>query len=116
MFKRLKIKKGDMVVVTAGEDKGKQARVISVNRANDRVTLEGVNMVTKHRKPSAQNPQGGIAFAPFLEFCEEWKSGVEVELFDVLTINTPVVELRNQYNTVFGSGIQIASANQLPKI
>lgn len=66
--------------------------------------------------PSQQNPQGGIAFAPFLEFTEEWKSGVEIELFDVLTINTPVVELRNQYNTVFGSGIQIASANELPRV
>lgn len=60
MFKRLKIKKGDLVVVTAGENKGKQARVTNVDRTSDRVTLEGVNMVTKHRKPSAQNPQGGI--------------------------------------------------------
>jgi large subunit ribosomal protein L24 len=60
MFKRLKIKKGDLVVVTAGENKGKQARVTSVDRSSDRVTVEGVNMVTKHRKPSAQNPQGGI--------------------------------------------------------
>jgi large subunit ribosomal protein L24 len=60
MFKRLKIKKGDLVVVTAGESKGKQARVTNVDRTNDRVTVEGVNMVTKHRKPSAQNPQGGI--------------------------------------------------------
>ncbi len=60
MFKRLKIKKGDLVVVTVGEYKGKQARVTSVDRSSDRVTVEGVNMVTKHRKPSAQNPQGGI--------------------------------------------------------
>ncbi|MFY7708182.1 MAG: 50S ribosomal protein L24 [Flavobacteriales bacterium] len=60
MFKRLKIKKGDLVVVTAGENKGKQARVTNVDRTSDRVTVEGVNMVTKHRKPSAQNPQGGI--------------------------------------------------------
>ncbi len=60
MQKRLKIKKGDLVVVTAGENKGKQARVTAVNRDNDRVIVEGVNMVTKHRKPSAQNPQGGI--------------------------------------------------------
>jgi large subunit ribosomal protein L24 len=60
MFKRLKIKKGDLVVVTAGENKGKQARVTNVDRTSDRITVEGVNMVTKHRKPSAQNPQGGI--------------------------------------------------------
>jgi large subunit ribosomal protein L24 len=60
MFKRLKIKKGDLVVVTAGDNKGKQGRVVEVNRDNDRVVVEGVNMVKKHRKPSAQNPQGGI--------------------------------------------------------
>lgn len=66
--------------------------------------------------PSQQNPQGGIAFAPFLEFTEEWKVGIEVDLEDILTINTPVLELLNQYNTVFGSGIQIAAANELPRV
>lgn len=60
MFKRLKIKKGDLVVVTTGDSKGKQGRVVEVNRDNDRVIVEGANMVKKHRKPSAQNPQGGI--------------------------------------------------------
>lgn len=60
MFKRLKIKKGDMVVVTTGNDKGQQGRVIAVDRDKDRVTVEGVNMISRHRKPSAQNPQGGI--------------------------------------------------------
>ena len=60
MFKRLKIKKGDMVVVTAGNHKGEEGLVIAVDRDNDRVTVEGVNMISRHRKPSAQNPQGGI--------------------------------------------------------
>ena len=60
MFKRLKIKKGDLVVVTSGDNKGKQGRVSSVDRGSDRATVEGLNLVTKHRKPSAQNPQGGI--------------------------------------------------------
>jgi large subunit ribosomal protein L24 len=60
MFKRLKVKKGDLVVVTAGDNKGKQGRIVEVNRDNDRVVVEGVNLVKKHRKPSAQNPQGGI--------------------------------------------------------
>ena len=60
MFKRLKIKKGDMVVVTAGDHKGQQGRVIAVDRDKDRVTVEGVNMISRHRKPSAQNPQAGI--------------------------------------------------------
>lgn len=64
MFKRLKIKKGDLVVVTTGDNKGKQGRVVEVDRNNDRVIVEGVNMVKKHRKPSAQNPQGGIETIP----------------------------------------------------
>lgn len=60
MFKRLKVKKGDMVVVTTGDNKGKQGRIVEVDRTKDRVVVEGVNLVKKHRKPSAQNPQGGI--------------------------------------------------------
>jgi len=60
MFKRLKIKKGDMVVVTTGNHKGEKGLVIVVDRDKDRVTVEGVNMISRHRKPSAQNPQGGI--------------------------------------------------------
>jgi len=60
MFKRVKVKKGDLVVVTTGDSKGKQGRVVEVNRDNDRVVVEGLNLVKKHRKPSAQNPQGGI--------------------------------------------------------
>jgi large subunit ribosomal protein L24 len=60
MFKRLKIKKGDLVVVTTGDNKGKQGRVTEVDRKTDRVVVEGVNLMKKHRKPSAQNPQGGI--------------------------------------------------------
>ena len=60
MFKRLKIKKNDLVVVTSGDHKGKQGRVSEVDRDKDRVVVEGVNLVTKHRKPSASSPQGGI--------------------------------------------------------
>jgi len=60
MFKRLKIKKGDLVAVITGESKGKQGRVTSVDRKNDKVFVEGMNIITKHRKPSATNPQGGI--------------------------------------------------------
>jgi len=60
MFKRLKVKKGDLVVVTTGEYKGKQGRIVEVDRTKDRVVVEGVNLVKRHRKPSAQNPQGGI--------------------------------------------------------
>ncbi|MBE5871653.1 MAG: 50S ribosomal protein L24 [Lachnospiraceae bacterium] len=55
-----KIKKGDSVKVITGKDKGKEGKVISVDAKNAKVTVEGVNMVTKHTKPSAANPNGGI--------------------------------------------------------
>lgn len=56
----LKIKKGDLVKVIAGKDKGKEGKVISVNRKDNTLLVEGVNMVTKHSKPSMANQQGGI--------------------------------------------------------
>lgn len=55
-----KIKKDDMVRVIAGKDKDREGKVLSVDRANHRVVVEGINMVTKHTKPSAANQQGGI--------------------------------------------------------
>lgn len=55
-----KIKKGDMVRVIAGKDKDKEGKVLSVDRKNSKVVVEGINMVTKHTKPSAQNQAGGI--------------------------------------------------------
>lgn len=56
----MKIKKGDMVKVIAGKDKDKEGKVVHVDRKSGRVVVEGVNMLTKHTKPSAQNQQGGI--------------------------------------------------------
>ena len=56
----MKIKKGDTVKVIAGSSKGKEAKVISVDIENKKVVVEGVNVVTKHAKPSAANPNGGI--------------------------------------------------------
>ncbi len=55
-----KIKKGDTVKVITGKDKDKEGKVLSVDMKNHKVLVEGVNMVTKHTKPSAQNQQGGI--------------------------------------------------------
>ena len=55
-----KIKKGDTVKVIAGKDKDKEGKVIAVDTKNHRVLVEGVNMVTKHAKPSAANQNGGI--------------------------------------------------------
>ena len=56
----LKIKKGDTVKVIAGKDNGKEGKVTAVDAKNDKVTVEGVNMITKHAKPSQANPNGGI--------------------------------------------------------
>lgn len=57
---KLNIKKGDTVYVLAGEDRGKQGRVLSVQVAKNRAIVEGVNIVTKSAKPSAKHPQGGL--------------------------------------------------------
>ena len=56
----MKIKKGDLVKVIAGKDKDKEGKVISVNPKKGAVLVEGVNMITKHTKPSMANQQGGI--------------------------------------------------------
>lgn len=60
MQKKLHIKKGDTVVVIAGESKGKQGKIISIDREKGRAIVESVNMVKKHSKPNAKSPQGGI--------------------------------------------------------
>ena len=56
----LKIKKGDTVKVIAGKDKDKEGKVIAVDPEKNTVLVEGVNMITKHTKPSMANQQGGI--------------------------------------------------------
>ncbi|MDD2419765.1 MAG: 50S ribosomal protein L24 [Bacteroidia bacterium] len=60
MNKKLHIKKGDTVFVNAGEDRGKTGRVLEVITDKNRAIVEGINMVSKHTKPNAQHPQGGI--------------------------------------------------------
>lgn len=63
-------------------------------------------------QPTKDGPMMG--FAPFLDYSEEFKTGIKMSMDNILVISTPVRELENQYNQVFGSGIQIASA--IPKI
>jgi large subunit ribosomal protein L24 len=60
MQKKINIKKGDTVFVNTGEYKGQQGRVLEVIRKNNRAIVEGVNLVSKHSKPNAKSPQGGI--------------------------------------------------------
>ena len=57
---KLHIKKGDTVFVNSGEDKGKTGRVLEVLISKNRAIVEGINVVSKHTKPNAQNPNGGI--------------------------------------------------------
>jgi len=58
--KKLHVRKGDTVKVIAGNSKGKSGKVLEVNTAKYRAIVEGVNVVSKHIKPSATNPNGGI--------------------------------------------------------
>jgi large subunit ribosomal protein L24 len=57
---KLHIKKGDTVKVIAGDDKGKEGKVLEIAAAKNRAIVEGINVVTKHQKPSAGKPEGGI--------------------------------------------------------
>ena len=59
-MKKFKIKSGDTVRVIAGDHKGSEGKVLQIIKDKDRVVVEGVNMISKHTKPSAQSPQGGI--------------------------------------------------------
>lgn len=57
---KLKIKTGDTVKVIAGDHKGEEGKIVKIFIDKNRAIVEGVNMVSKHTKPSADNPQGGI--------------------------------------------------------
>lgn len=59
-MKKFRIKKGDTVYVNAGNDKGKTGKVLQMIPDKDRAIVEGINVVSKHEKPSAKHPQGGI--------------------------------------------------------
>jgi large subunit ribosomal protein L24 len=60
MQKKLYIKKGDIVQVNSGNDKGKKGRVLTVDRDSYRAIVEGVNIISKHTKPNSKYPEGGI--------------------------------------------------------
>jgi len=60
--------------------------------------------------PRTSSDTSSIAIAPFLNYTKEFSSGITIKRDDVLTITTPVTELLNQYNSIFGSGIVLASA------
>ena len=63
-------------------------------------------------QPAKDGPT--LAFAPFVQFCTEFETGIKLQKSDILFIGQPILELENQYNQMFGSGIEIVSA--MPKV
>ena len=61
---KLHVKKNDEVIILSGDDKGKKGRVIDVDHSKGRVFVEGVNLNSRHTKPNAKSPQGGIVKSP----------------------------------------------------
>ena len=80
-----------------------------VGETDSHITLKQTVQVIV--QPTKEGPMMG--FSPFLEFAEEFKTGITLPKDNIQCITTPMVELVNQYNQVFGSGIQIASS--IPK-
>ena len=60
MQKKLHIKKGDQVIAISGNEKGKSGKVLEVDRSKMRALVEGLNMISVHTKPNAENADGGI--------------------------------------------------------
>jgi hypothetical protein len=81
-----------------------------VNETDSQLTIkQPVQVIVQ---PTKEGPMMG--FSPFLEFAEEFKTGITLPKENIQCTTTPMVELKNQYNQVFGSGIQIASV--IPKV
>ncbi len=57
---KFKLKKGDLVRVISGESKGQEGKILNIDTKKNRVLIEGVNLISKHTKPNAKSPQGGI--------------------------------------------------------
>ena len=59
-MKKMHVKRGDIVKVISGKDKGKEGKILAINTKKGTALVEGINMITKHTKPSAANQNGGI--------------------------------------------------------
>jgi large subunit ribosomal protein L24 len=91
MAGRTRIKKGDVVMVIAGKERGKTGKVLHVQGKDSRITVEKLNMIKRHTKPNAKNKQGGIleregsmAISNVMVFCEavQKPSRVKMKIFD----------------------------------
>ena len=96
-MKKFHIKKGDTVIVNAGNDKGKTGKVLEVLRDKDRVIVEGVNMVSKHTKPNSQNPQGGIV-----------KQEAGIHISNVQLMDSSAKPVKVGYKVVDGKNVRYA--------
>ena len=79
-----------------------------VTEQTDSIKIKQPVQVVSVPPRSATDP-GSVAFSPFIEYAQEFKTGFTINTNDILTISTPVEELENQYNQIFGAGIQIAN-------
>lgn len=87
MIGKSKIKKGDIVMVVAGKDRGKTGKVLVVNVKDGRLTIEKLNMVKRHTKPNAKNKQGGIleregsiSISNVMAYCESIKKPSRIRM------------------------------------
>ena len=94
---KLKIKTGDTVRVIAGDHKGSEGKVLTVKKKKNKAIVEGVNMIKKHMKPSAQNPQGGIV---------EKEAAIQVSNLSLLTSKGETT--RVGYRTEDGAKVRYA--------
>ena len=101
----MKIKKGDKVVVIAGKDKGREGKVVKVDAKANKVIVENVNMVKKHRKPGMENQHGGIieAEAPidasnvmYLYKGKPTRIGYKVEVVDGKNVKTRIAKVNGE--------------------
>lgn len=91
MAEKFRIKRGDMVMVIAGKERGKTGKVLQVHAKKARVTVEKLNIIKRHTKPNAKNKQGGIleregpmAISNVMVFCESTQkpSRIKMKIFD----------------------------------
>ena len=97
MVIKIKIKKGDTVRVIAGSQKGAEGTVLSITKENNKAIVEGINLVKKHNKPNAQNPQGGIT---------EKEASIDISNLSVLTADGKTT--RVGYRMEDGSKVRFA--------
>ena len=88
-MKRLKIKMGDTVRVIAGDHKGSEGKILKLFTHKDKAIVEGVNLVKRHTKPNAQNPQGGIV---------EKEAAIHVSNLSLLTADGEITRVGYQMN------------------